>query len=344
MSQFKYDLFISYAHNDDEPDHWVSELTSNLSQSLKKRAGVRGKIKAWCDKDLDHSEEVTQQLLDSVRNSAILVSILSPSFIKSEWCTKEVYEFLSESRKRKRTTLPIYILEIYKTRRKNRPEIFRDREPIKFWVFDEETDADHPIGFPLSKNLDSPEKLQFLKHVSGLASKIVRKLKTLDKLYDEKNEIYVEEVAIEKTSIKNGTDDEKIMEKVFINSENLDLHIAKRVKNKIEKKGHKAFLPSIVSTQNAQYQLSKNYSNCLAAILIALSDNEDWLVAQLYNLKKCIVMRKRPLDFLWLLTQEKETWLIDFLNFLKTNFPEVPEKKIICFKGTKMHEILPINR
>jgi hypothetical protein len=94
--KFKKDIFISYAHIDDEAliegePGWVSEFHRSLEIRLAQLLGYRPNI--WRDKDLDGNHVFSDEILQQLPDIAIMVSIHSPRYVKSEWCVREVNEF-----------------------------------------------------------------------------------------------------------------------------------------------------------------------------------------------------------------------------------------------------------
>ena len=94
--KFKKDIFISYAHIDDEAliegePGWVSEFHRSLEIRLAQLLGYRPNI--WRDKDLDGNHVFSEEILQQLPDIAIMVSIHSPRYVKSEWCVREVNEF-----------------------------------------------------------------------------------------------------------------------------------------------------------------------------------------------------------------------------------------------------------
>jgi hypothetical protein len=94
--KFKKDIFISYAHIDDEAlvegePGWISEFHRSLEIRLAQLLGHRPNI--WRDKDLDGNHEFSEEILQQLPDIALLVSIHSPRYVKSEWCVREVNEF-----------------------------------------------------------------------------------------------------------------------------------------------------------------------------------------------------------------------------------------------------------
>lgn len=93
---FEHDLFISYTHIDNEPlahgkDGWVSTFHTALRARLRQLLGAE--LEIWRDAKLQGNDYLSDTLLKQFPKIAILVSILSPRYIRSEWCLKELQEF-----------------------------------------------------------------------------------------------------------------------------------------------------------------------------------------------------------------------------------------------------------
>lgn len=90
------DLFISYAHIDDLPisedqKGWITEFQRILENRLSQLMGEKPKI--WRDQKLSGSDIFDEHIVEQFKNTKLMVSILSPRYIKSEWCNKEITEF-----------------------------------------------------------------------------------------------------------------------------------------------------------------------------------------------------------------------------------------------------------
>ena len=94
--QFDKDIFISYAHIDDESliadkKGWVTEFQRALEIRLGQLMGVKPVI--WRDPALQGNHIFDREIVDQFSKVAIMISILTPRYIKSDWCIKEVTEF-----------------------------------------------------------------------------------------------------------------------------------------------------------------------------------------------------------------------------------------------------------
>ena len=103
LSDFDEDVFISYAHNDDdsypqEQRGWVAQL----DEDLKKRIAVfldGKKPSVWRDPDIRPNEDFEQKISTRLARTATLLSIISPSFFQRNWCIRELEEFANLAEK-----------------------------------------------------------------------------------------------------------------------------------------------------------------------------------------------------------------------------------------------------
>lgn len=91
------DVFISYAHIDNLPllsgkDGWISCFHQAIEIRVAQLLGSRPKF--WRDPKLQGNDVFADTLVDKLREVALLVSVISPSYINSEWCRKELHEFV----------------------------------------------------------------------------------------------------------------------------------------------------------------------------------------------------------------------------------------------------------
>ena len=94
--QFEKDIFISYAHIDDESliasqKGWITEFHRALEIRLAQLLGRRPII--WRDPSLQGNHIFDQQIVSQFSQVAIMISIVTPRYAKSEWCVREVNEF-----------------------------------------------------------------------------------------------------------------------------------------------------------------------------------------------------------------------------------------------------------
>jgi hypothetical protein len=93
---FEHDFFISYAHLDDEAliageQGWISELHRLLEIRVGQMRGEKPKI--WRDLKLQGNDIFADTITERLPRIAALVSVLSPRYVQSEWCNRELTEF-----------------------------------------------------------------------------------------------------------------------------------------------------------------------------------------------------------------------------------------------------------
>ena len=96
LPDYENDIFISYAHNDNQAllegqRGWVDVFHQALERRLQVHLGAKPSI--WRDPRLQGNEYFADTLVEQVPKVAILISLLSPSYINSEWCRREMQMF-----------------------------------------------------------------------------------------------------------------------------------------------------------------------------------------------------------------------------------------------------------
>jgi hypothetical protein len=148
---FEYDIFISYGHIDDEDPAgeekgWVDLLVERLPRVI---AGYLGdKPRVWRDeRSLHGNEKVQGAIHQGVTSSLLLVPIVSPRYVRSDWCRVELETFCN-------ATLPpgtdpqsfnTRIFKVIKSPLRyphlisKEPEMLRDMKAYRFFEMDEDS-------------------------------------------------------------------------------------------------------------------------------------------------------------------------------------------------------------
>jgi hypothetical protein len=93
---FESDAFISYAHLDNVElieghKGWVSNLHRALEVRVAQLLGKQPQI--WRDPKLQGNDHFADTLVERLRGVAILVPVVSPRYVKSDWARKELTAF-----------------------------------------------------------------------------------------------------------------------------------------------------------------------------------------------------------------------------------------------------------
>ena len=99
LPNYTYDIFISYSHVDNatilgQQNGWIENFYKNLSLLLAKRLGKMDAVKIWWDnKKLDGSKLFDESIETGIQQSAIMLSLVSPGYLASDYCRKELSLF-----------------------------------------------------------------------------------------------------------------------------------------------------------------------------------------------------------------------------------------------------------
>lgn len=104
MSDSKvYDLFISYSHLDNEPlfkdqEGWISSFHYSLNARLGQLLGRKPRI--WHDKILRGNDKFNDEIVSKLFKTKLFLAVISPCYLQSEWCIKELREFIKAAETR----------------------------------------------------------------------------------------------------------------------------------------------------------------------------------------------------------------------------------------------------
>lgn len=190
MAEYAKDIFISYAHLDNEPltageDGWITRFHATLQALLNMRLGHPSRI--WRDDKLQgndiFSDEITQQFGDA----AVLLSILSPRYLNSEWCTREISEFCVAAEQDGGAVFDnkARIFKVLKTpvdTEETLPSIAKEVLGYEFFAYDNE------VPLELDAAYGEEYGQAYKRKVAQLASDLSKILKQFESERDEKRE------------------------------------------------------------------------------------------------------------------------------------------------------------
>lgn len=146
-------VFVSYAREDDlstVPDQkgWVSFLYLALEAELLQRGLLD--VALWRDKrEVREFEQFGDDIEEGLQKSDILIAVLSPVYIKKEWCKTELNRFAelvdSDKRSGRERIFKVVKREIPLD---EEPEPLRGQVGYKFFAHDPESDREVPFYHP----------------------------------------------------------------------------------------------------------------------------------------------------------------------------------------------------
>lgn len=94
--KFDNDIFISYAHLDNQPlikdsEGWVSQFHRALEVRVDQLMGKKSRF--WRDPKLQGNDFFDDTIVEQLPSFAVLVSVFTPRYVHSESCKKELTEF-----------------------------------------------------------------------------------------------------------------------------------------------------------------------------------------------------------------------------------------------------------
>lgn len=133
------DIFISYAWADNAPpagavspetDRWVWQFESALTAALRSKLGTS--LNVWLDRRMLRANEVIKGVLtEELRQSKLLVVLMSPSWSASTWCRLELEAYLAEHAGSSRQE-GVFVVEIEPVPRSAWHERIRDLAAFPF--------------------------------------------------------------------------------------------------------------------------------------------------------------------------------------------------------------------
>ena len=177
--QTKKRVFISYAHADNLPMEesqpgWVSYFVDKLKRTVARQAGGAS-IEFWMDHQLEPQRRVNDELRKRIRESTVILSLISPRYMESKWCQLEIATFVEEvgggvSDDR------VFMVELLPTARQAWHKQVQDLSPVKFWRDDLTNPEPQTLGWPMP---DVRGDRDYWSQVNTLASRLARQLRAL---------------------------------------------------------------------------------------------------------------------------------------------------------------------
>lgn len=170
------DIFVSYAHVDDQPfaegeKGWITHFSHHLRTELNRRMGRRDNYSFWKDFRLSGNDGVTPEIEQQVTQANTLLILLSQGWLASPWCQKELEIF--------RDTHPdvnqrIFVVELESFKQDDKPPVMQDLLCFPFW---RQTDKDRvrQLGYPVPQKTDA----DYFDRLVDLSHDLARTLKTL---------------------------------------------------------------------------------------------------------------------------------------------------------------------
>lgn len=177
----KNDCFISYCHVDNvgtdvtAGSGWVSQFRLALKARVGEYLGRSANI--WMDPHLNGNDEFPDELRDRVSASAVLVTIVSPGYRTSEWCTREftVFREHAEREGRWRIGNQLAVMKVVRTPLDSDEHQVFPVDSLGYWFYATDKQTDRPQRF-------ETDSAAYKKRLEELAQDIASFLKSIEKV------------------------------------------------------------------------------------------------------------------------------------------------------------------
>lgn len=171
------DIFISYAHVDNQPlggddKGWITHFVNNLRNLVTRKRGRPESCDLWMDFRLPGAVGVTPEIEAQLRAAHTLVLFLSPAWLASDWCRAELALF---SKHHAAHAGRIFVVEIDAIDKATQaPANLRDLKGYRFW---EQSDQDkvRQLGWPLPLSGQASHTAYF-DRLTDLATEVAQTL------------------------------------------------------------------------------------------------------------------------------------------------------------------------
>ena len=171
-----HDVFVSYAHADDvkpfgEKVGWVTTFVEEFKKLLWRQMGYRPDV--WTDQLLASNEQVTSTLQDKIKSSRTIVLFMSPSYLSSDWCKREIGQFLEDNFAHKNQE-SVFIVAVEETAREHWHKRLQELTPLQLYT-KSLSGATNRLGYPRPPKGYS----DYWKNLNELAHLITKHLQLL---------------------------------------------------------------------------------------------------------------------------------------------------------------------
>jgi hypothetical protein len=180
MNSPQVDIFISYTHNDNLPPGegqkgWVEQFHRSLLALIKQIYEKEPNI--WRDPKTHGNDIIKDDVREKITAAKLLVTVLSPKYLTSRWCLRELRWFVKSTKDRELLVVgavsPVFKVAKTRTDFKKHPHVIRGTPGYDFYHYDETTEyIEH-----FKQGLGVPYDVRYWDNLDRLAQDIVKTLR-----------------------------------------------------------------------------------------------------------------------------------------------------------------------
>jgi TIR domain len=212
LSNFDEDVFISYAHNDDdvygpERSSWVTRLHHDLERRLRNYLGTD--IRFWRDCEIRNNDDFTNKIFKRLTRTATFLSVLSPSFLQREWCKRELEAFAGHAEGRLGILIDNERSRIFKAEKMpvERNALPRVMQGTKTYRFYEPNPSNPQSPHELRPDFGTEFFRRYFEQMDELAKDIAMLLKEMSGLVATGKQAQTDRVTVYVAETTSGLDD-----------------------------------------------------------------------------------------------------------------------------------------
>jgi hypothetical protein len=178
LSGYDHDIFVSYAH-EEQLGQWTERLREELGKALNLILFLKPPdplVDVWIDEQLRKNLPLDDELRRRVEKSALLLVVMSPFYMRSEWCGNEVRWFAAAAAQaRAAADGRVFVVQAFPTDRGKWPETIARLPGYCFF-------ARHPVAqheLPVGLIGDKEDEVAFKQALYNLAGQIKSQLDEL---------------------------------------------------------------------------------------------------------------------------------------------------------------------
>jgi TIR domain len=201
---FDLDLFVTYSHGDPQGvgnellKNWSRKMANFLLQDITSTTPDLANLEHFIDERLDTTRQLTDELRSKVNKSALLLLLMSPSYLRSAWCNDELTWFCDEVDRRGRGDGLIFVVRALPTTQTQWPAFLKDERGNTLVGFQfhrrPEDEATRPYGWPEPQ----PTDREFFEELARLSGAVVKRLKGLRQRIEQRRQAAAFEVHAQK--------------------------------------------------------------------------------------------------------------------------------------------------
>ena len=231
LHEFEEDIFISYAHIDNKPltegqKGWITSFHQALEIRLTQLLGDEPEF--WRDEsNLRGNDQFANAIVVRLQRIAVLITMLTPRYVNSDWCMKEVKWFCRGAEHTGGVVSPRNMSRIFKVMKtpvplERQPQELQSMLGYEFYQFDSVTGVPREFIFNSGSNLE----INYWNKLNDLAYDIYQLLEELKERSNESNPTDV-------TAAAPGVT-------VYLAETTLDLNVERdRIRRELQQRGYR---------------------------------------------------------------------------------------------------------